>query len=123
MISRLFCKKNKTSYKKLENPDGRPRIILNNDLILKMKKEGMSNTSIAKKLGVSNTTIKNRLSEMGFQGTKLIGKPRLDIFNSQIYEMKEKGMTNVSIAKKLGCSEGTIRYRLKEIEKVNNNYK
>lgn len=123
MISRLFCKKKIAVYKKLENPDGRPRIELDNDLILKMKKEGMSNTSIAKKLGVSNTTIKNRLYEMGFHGIKSIGKPRLDIFNSQIYEMKEKGMTNVSIAKKLGCSEGTIRYRLKEIEKVNNNYK
>lgn len=41
-------------------------------------------------------------------------KTRIDISSEQIKELKEKGLSNYQIAKQLGCSEGTIRNRLKE---------
>lgn len=44
-------------------------------------------------------------------------KPKLGLELDQILKMKEEGISNREIARRLEVSEGTIRNRLKEVEK------
>jgi DNA-binding Lrp family transcriptional regulator len=54
--------------KPLINPNGRPRMELDFDLILRLKKQGKSNREIARQLKVSEGTIRNRIKTL-----KLVG--------------------------------------------------
>lgn len=43
-------------------------------------------------------------------------KPKLDLDMAEIQRLKQKGLSNVKVAKLMKVSEGTIRNRLKEMQ-------
>ena len=47
------------------------------------------------------------------------GKPKLNLDLNLIRQLKSEGVSNREIARRLGVSEGTIRNRLKELDKEN----
>jgi len=46
-------------------------------------------------------------------------KPKLNLDLDLIHQLKKEGVSNREIARRLGVSEGTIRNRLKELDKEN----
>lgn len=44
------------------------------------------------------------------------GRPRLEFDFQKLADLKQQGKSNREIAKIFGCSEGTIRNRIREIE-------
>ena len=75
-----------------------------------LKKQGLSETTIAKGLGFETTT--------QLRATRSIAKAEIVKSEElQIARMKKKGMSNVAIGERLGIPEPTVRARLKTIEK------
>ena len=73
-----------------------------------LKAEGMSSKEIADALGMSTTELRARIS---ISNNDIRKAQEL-----QIVKLKEKGMSNVAIGKRLGIPEPTVRNRLKSFE-------
>ena len=77
----------------------------------KMRKEGMSDTDIAKALGMSTTTLRSKLS--------LAKEEKRAADAALALRLKEKGYSNVAIAERMGLSgESQVRSLLKHSESV-----
>ena len=70
-----------------------------------MRKDGLKDTEIAKQLNMSTTQLRARLSIASDEVRKM------DI--AEVQKLKNKGLSNVAIAEKMGYPESTIRNYLK----------
>jgi DNA-binding CsgD family transcriptional regulator len=78
-----------------------------------LRKEGLSDTDIAATLGMSTTEFRKRRS--------LAKNQAKNDQVAEIMKLKAKGYSNEAIGEKLGISEGTVRYSLKESTKERTN--
>ena len=79
----------------------------------KLKKEGLSETEIAKGLGVSTTQLRAQRS---------IARNEIrEADRSTAYRLKEKGYSNVAIGKRMGINESSVRSLLKASEEQKKN--
>lgn len=60
--------------------------------------------------------LEKEMKEKEERKSTLLIKPKLDLNVDQIFSLRKEGMSYRKIGKIVGCSEGTIRKRLKEKE-------
>lgn len=99
----------KNGYNSTPGGDGRTINKLNNeDEVLKMAKEGMTSSDIAKIMQVHQATIMRTLHKLGFYYTK-------EINTNELIKMVEDGFTNKEIAKYFDVDKETIGRHLKKM--------
>ena len=72
-----------------------------------LRKKGMSDAQIAKYLGMKNTSEIRARKAMANEETQIANK-------AFAQKLKDKGMSNVAIAQRMKCTEGTVRNYLKD---------
>ena len=91
-----------------ENPQRNKNIITRID---ELKKEGLSETEIAKAMGYKSTT------ELRAQKAIARQEERKALM-AEVYRLKEKGMSNTAIGERLGINESSVRSLLNPVSAV-----
>lgn len=81
------------------------------DEIIRLRKQGLSLACISVELGRSEVTVRDVLCREGLVTGKK-GHFRDDITVEMVVELREKGLTQMAIAQRLGCSQRLVEVRL-----------
>lgn len=80
--------------------------------VAEMRKQGLSQTEIAKGLGMTTTELRERITIEKAQET--------EARRAEAIRLKDKGYSNVAAAKMMGMSESSFRYLLRPIDEDRN---
>lgn len=87
------------------------------DEMLALRKKGLSNKEIARKLGCSYSTVRLRIGAQPEEATNT-GK----VTNEELLALREQGLTNAEIAEKVGIAQRTVLDRIgKQPDSYNKN--